>query len=88
VAGHKIGLQTFFLQHAPCRYRRRQYRRLGYLGQLQFLFRTFATKLRQLDPERFVGLLKSLARDGVVVGQLFAHTNALRALAGKKKSNR
>ena len=87
VPGDKIRLQTFFLQHAPRRHRRRQNRRLRDLGQLQFFFRTFKAKLGQLVAERLVGLLKGSTRNRIVVGQFFAHANGLRALAGKEKSN-
>ena len=87
IVRNKIRLQTFFLQHTPRRHRRRQDGRLRDLGQLQFFFRTFETKLRQLVSERLVRFLKGATSNRVIFGQLFAHANGLRTLAGKEKSD-
>ena len=85
VAGHKAGLGHVSLENPQRRDRYRENRRLGDLGQAQLLFRSVEAELRQFIAERFIGLFKSLPRDGIVFRQLFAHAHGLGTLAGKNE---
>ena len=84
MAGGEIRLIPFS-ENTRCGNRSRQYCRLRDLRQPELLFRPFEAKLRELVSQRFVGVSKSLPRDGIFLRQIFAHADSLRALSGKQK---
>ena len=59
---------------------------LRHLGLLQVLLRTFKHKVRDTESENIIGFFKKFLCFGVVVIQVFAHSDKLGALARKNVS--
>ena len=85
VACDIVWSETFFPKNAPRRDRRRQNGRLRDLGQLELLFRTFKTNLRQLVAEGVVGLLEGSPRDLVMAASSLPMPTACEPWPGKRK---
>ena len=69
-----------FGQNTERRNGRGEDRRLGELSQPQLLFGSVKTELRQVEAERVIGFLESLARDRESRGEVAAHADALGTL--------
>ena len=85
VARHKTRLGDAALKNPQGRNRRGENRRLRDLGEPQLLFRSLKAYLRQLVAQRLVGFFKRLPRDGILLGEILAHADGLRSLAGKNE---
>jgi hypothetical protein len=87
VACNKVWLYAFFCQHSPGRDGNGEDCGLGNFGKPELIFGAFEAKLRELLSECFVGLFKCLPGERIFFSHIFAHSNSLRSLARKEKSN-
>ena len=87
VSGDKGSLHALFVENAPGRNGNCEDRRLRNLGQAQLLFRAFEAQLRQRVAECVVSFFERLTSHGKMLGQVFAHTDCLRALAREQETN-
>src|SRR5258705_6839936 len=85
MSGDEAGSYTLFLKNAIGCNRSREDGRLSDLRELELVFRTLETELRDLVSESFVGFVECLFGYRIVGGEFFAHANCLGALSGKKK---
>ncbi len=85
VAGNERGPGDARFQHTECCYGYGEDRRLRDFGQSKLIFGAFEADLRELVAESVVGFFEGLAGDGIFLGEIFAHADCLRALAGKER---
>jgi len=85
VSRNPLRRDPFFPQDSRRCHRDGQDGRLGDLGELEFFFRTFKAKLRELVTQRRIGLVKCLLRRRIHRRQFFSHADVLRPLPGKNE---
>ena len=88
VSREVLRVDAFVFEHTLGGNRNGQNRGLRNLGQLELVVRSFKAELRERVAKRSISFGEDFTRNRVVVGKLSAHSDCLRSLSRKKKSER